>query len=155
MKPKVFVVAIALCFVTAGVCFAQDGHMGTWKLNEAKSKIPAGATKNHTVVYEAAGDSIKVIVDGTDASGAAAHNEWTGKFDGTDYAVTGDPTADTRAYTKVGARTLNMTVKKGGKVTVTGRIIVTANGKSRTVTTSGTDANGKKFKTTAVYDKSM
>jgi hypothetical protein len=155
MKPKVFVVAIALCFLTAGVCFAQDGHMGTWKLNEAKSKIPAGATKNHTVVYEAAGDSIKVIVDGTDASGAAAHNEWTGKFDGTDYAVTGDPTADTRAYTKVGARTLNMTIKKGGKVTVTGRIIVTANGKSRTVTTSGTDANGKKFKTTAVYDKAM
>jgi len=155
MKPKVFVVAIALCFLTAGVCFAQDGHMGTWKLNEAKSKIPAGATKNHTVVYEAAGDSIKVIVDGTDASGAAAHNEWTGKFDGTDYAVTGDPTADTRAYRKVGARTLAMTIKKGGKVTVTGRIMVTANGKSRTVMTSGTDANGKKFKTTAVYDKAM
>ena len=155
MKLKAFVVAIALCFLTAGVCFAQDAHMGTWKLNEAKSKIPAGATKNHTVVYEAAGDSIKVTVDGTDASGAAAHNEWTGKFDGKDYAVTGDPTADTRAYRKLGARTLAMTVKKGGKVTVTGKIIVTANGKSRTVTTSGTDANGKKFSTTAVYDKSM
>ena len=155
MKPKAFVIAIALCFLTAGVCFAQDAHMGTWKLNEAKSKIPAGATKNHTVVYEAAGDSIKVTVDGTDASGAAAHNEWTGKFDGKDYAVTGDPTADTRAYRKVGARTLAMTIKKGGKVTVTGRIMVTANGKSRTVMTSGTDANGKKFKTTAVYDKSM
>ena len=155
MKLKAFVVAIALCFLTAGVCFAQDAHMGTWKLNEAKSKIPAGATKNHTVVYEAAGDSIKVTVDGTDASGAAAHNEWTGKFDGKDYAVTGDPTADTRAYRKVGARTLAMTVKKGGKVTVTGKIIVTANGKSRTVTTSGTDAKGKKFRTSAVYDKSM
>jgi hypothetical protein len=155
MKFKAFVVAIALCFLTAGVCLAQDAHMGTWKLNEAKSKIPAGATKNHTVVYEAAGDSIKVTVDGTDASGAAAHNEWTGKFDGKDYAVTGDPTADTRAYRKVGARTLAMTVKKGGKVTVTGKIIVTPNGKSRTVTTSGTDAKGKKFSTTAVYDKSM
>ena len=155
MKAKVFVAAIALCFVTAGACFAQDAHMGTWKLNEAKSKIPAGAAKNHTVVYEAAGDSIKVTVDGTDAAGAALHNEWTGKFDGTDYAVSGDPTADTRAYTKVGARTLAMTIKKGGKVTITGRIIVTANGKSRTVTTSGTDANGKKFKTTAVYDKAM
>jgi len=155
MNLKAFVVAIALCFVAAGVCFAQDAHMGTWKLNEAKSKIPAGATKNHTVVYEAAGDSIKVTVDGTDASGAAAHNEWTGKFDGKDYAVTGDPTADTRAYRKVGARTLAMTIKKGGKVTVTGRIMVTVNGKSRTVMTSGTDANGKKFKTTAVYDKAM
>ena len=153
MKPKTFVAALALCLVTATVCFAQEAHMGTWKLNEAKSKIPAGANKNHTVIYEAAGDSIKIIVDGTDAAGTAVHNEWTGKFDGKDYALTGDPTADTRAYRRVGARTLAMTIKKDGKVTVTGRIIVTANGKSRTVTTTGTDAQGKKFRTVAVYDK--
>ena len=153
MKAKTFLAAVALCLVTAGICVAQDAHMGTWKLNEAKSKIPAGAVKNHTVVYEAAGDSIKIIVDGTDAAGTAAHNEWTGKFDGKDYPLTGDPAADTRAYRRVGARTLAMTVKKDGKVTVTGRIIVTANGKSRTVTTSGTNAEGKKFRTVAVYDK--
>lgn len=153
MKAKAFVAAVVLCLVSVTVCVAQTAHMGTWKLNEAKSKIPAGATKNHTVVYEAAGDSIKIIVDGTDAAGNAAHNEWTGKFDGTDYALTGDPTGDTRAYRKVGARTLAMTIKKDGKITVTGRIIVTANGKSRTVTTTGTDAQGKKFRTVAVYDK--
>ena len=127
--------------------------MGTWKLNEAKSKLAPGVVKNHTVIYEAAGDMIKITVDGTNADGSAAHNEWTGKFDGKDYALTGDPTADTRAYRKIGARTLAMTIKKDGKVTVTGRIVVSANGKSRTVTTSGTDASGKKFRTTAVYDK--
>lgn len=153
MTAKAFLAAVALCLVTAGMCVAQNAHMGTWKLNEAKSKIPAGANKNHTVVYEAAGDSIKIIVDGTDAAGNAAHNEWTGKFDGKDYPLTGDPMADTRAYRRVGARTLAMTIKKDGKVTVTGRIIVTANGKSRTVTTSGTNAEGKKFRTVAVYDK--
>ena len=153
MKPKTFVAALALGLVTATMCFAQEAHMGTWKLNEAKSKIPAGANKNHTVIYEAAGDSIKIIVDGTDAAGTAVHNEWTGKFDGKDYALTGDPTGDTRAYRRVGARTLAMTIKKDGKVTITGRIIVTANGKSRTVTTTGTDAQGKKFRTVAVYDK--
>ena len=153
MKAKSFVFATVLCLITAGVCFAQDAHMGTWKLNEAKSKFPAGATKNHTVVYEAAGADTKVIVDGTDSAGAAVHNEWTGKFDGKDYPLIGDPTADSRAYRRVGARTLAMTIKKGGKVTVTGRIIVTPNGKSRSVTTSGTDANGKKVKTVAVYDK--
>ncbi len=153
MKAKAFVGAIALCLVSVTLCVAQNAHMGTWKLNEVKSKIPAGANKNHTVVYEAAGDSIKIIVDGTDAAGTAAHNEWTGKFDGKDYPLVGDPTADTRAYRRIGARTLAMTIKKDGKVTVTGRIIVTANGKSRTVTTSGTDAQGKKFRTVAVYDK--
>lgn len=153
MKAKSFVFATLLCLITAGVCFAQDAHMGTWKLNEAKSTFPAGATKNHTVVYEAAGDDTKIIVDGTDSAGAAVHNEWTGKFDGKDYPLTGDPAADSRAYNVVNPKTLAMTIKKGGKVTVTGDIVVSADGKSRTVTTTGTDAKGKSFKTVAVYDK--
>jgi len=45
------------------------------------------------------------------------------------------------------------TEKMGGKTNVTGRIAVSANGKMRTVTTSGTDAKGKRFKSVAVYDK--
>jgi len=153
MKPKTILLALGLSLFLAPVCFAQNLNMGTWKLNEAKSKIAAGAVKNHTVVYEAVGDQIKVTVDGTDGAGNAVHNEWTGKFDGKDYPLVGDPTADSRAYRKQGARTLLMTVKKDGKVTINGRIVVTANGKSRTVTTYGTDANGKRFRTTAVYDK--
>jgi len=153
MKPKTILLALGLSLFLAPVCFAQNLNIGTWKLNEAKSKIAAGAVKNHTVVYEAVGDQIKVTVDGTDGAGNAVHNEWTGKFDGKDYPLVGDPTADSRAYRKQGARTLLMTVKKDGKVTINGRIVVTANGKSRTVTTYGTDANGKRFKTTAVYDK--
>lgn len=145
--------AFGLALFMGPMCFAQNLHMGTWKLNEAKSKIAAGAAKNHTVVYEAVGDQIKVTVDGTDGDGNATHNEWTGKFDGKDYDLVGDPTADTRSYRKIGARTLALTGKKAGKVTVSGRIVVTANGKSRTVTTTGTDAKGKRFKTIAVYDK--
>jgi hypothetical protein len=127
--------------------------MGTWKLNEAKSKFSPGATKNNTVVYEAAGDNVKVTVDGIDGSGNAIHSEWTGKFDGKDYPVTGDPTSDTRSYKQVNKRTLSLTAKKGGKVTVTGRIVVAADGRSRTVTTRATDPKGKKISTTAVYDK--
>jgi hypothetical protein len=127
--------------------------MGTWKLNEAKSKFSPGATKNNTVVYEEAGDSVKVTVDGVDGAGNAVHSEWTGKFDGKFYPVTGDPTSDMRSYRKINNRTLALTGKKGGKVTVTGRIVVSANGKSRTVTTTATDAKGKKVSTRAVYDK--
>jgi hypothetical protein len=127
--------------------------MGTWKLNEAKSKLAPGAPKNHTVVYEAAGDSTKVTVDGTDANGGAAHNEWTGKFDGKDYPVTGDSTSDSRAYKQVNDHTLVMTIKKDGKVTQTGRIDVAADGKSRTVITTRTDEKGKRSTSKAVYDK--
>ena len=152
MRARTILLTLVVCLVGAVVCFASP-QMGTWKLNEAKSKFAPGAPKNHTVVYEAAGDSVKVTVDGTDADGKTLHNEWTGKFDGKDYAVTGDPTSDTRAYKKVNDNTLDMTIKKDGKVTATGTIVVSADGKTRTVTTSGTDDKGKTVKNTAVYDK--
>ena len=76
-----------------------------------------------------------------------------GKFDGKDYPVTGDPSSDSRSYKMVNDNTLTFTNKKDGKVTITGRVVVAADGKSRTVTVSGTDSKGKKFASTAVYDK--
>ena|SRR5205809_5371664 len=85
--------------------------------------------------------------------GKPTHDEWTGKFDGKDYAVTGNPNSDMRSYTKIDDHTLGFNVKKGGKVTTSGRVVVAADGKSRTVTVSGTDPTGKKFTSTAVYDK--
>ena len=126
--------------------------MGTWKLNDAKSKF-AGKTRNNTVVYEAAGDQIKVTVDGVDETGGAIHHEWTGKFDGKDYPVTGDASSDMRSYRMVDKHTLEIAAKKGGKETLTGRIVVSNDGKTRTVTTTGTDSQGKKVTNVAVYDK--
>ena len=126
--------------------------MGTWKLNEAKSKFST-KSRNNTVVYMAMGDNVMVTIDGLDADGKPAHTEWTGKFDGKDYPVTGDPTSDTRAYTAVNDNTLTFAGKKAGKVTISGKIVVSADGKTRTVTSAVTDAAGKKLKATAVYDK--
>jgi len=153
MKARTIVIALVLCLVGAAVCFAQDAQMGTWKLNEAKSKFAPGVTKNNRVVVEATGDNVTVTVDGTDKDGKATHNEWTGKFDGKDYPVTGDPNSDARSLTKIDDHTLGLNVKKDGKITITGRIVVSADGKSRTVTTSGTDAKGKKVSSTSVYDR--
>jgi hypothetical protein len=96
---------------------------------------------------------VKVTVDGTDSDGKPTHNVWIGKFDGKDYPVTDDPSSDTRSYTKIDDRTLGLNIKKNGRLTISGRIVVSADGKSRTVTTSGTDATGKKISSTAVYDK--
>ncbi len=153
MKPKTILTTLGVLFAGAAVCLAADVSMGTWKLNEAKSKFGPGATKNTTVVYEAAGDNVKVTVDGVNSEGKAVHHEWTGKFDGKDYPVTGDPNQDARSYKKVDDRTLEFAAKKGGKVTVTGRIVEAADGKTRTVRTSATDSTGKKVSSTAVYDK--
>jgi len=153
MKTRTIVMMLAVFIAAAARAFAADVHVGTWKLNADKSKFSAGAPRNDTVIVEAAGDNMKVIVNGTGSDGKASHNEWTGKFDGKDYPVTGDPASDMRAYTKVNDRTLTLTLKKDGKVTTTGRIVVSADGKSRTVTTTGTGPDGKKVSTTAIYDK--
>jgi len=153
MKLKVIVLTLAVFFAGVVVYAADDPNMGTWKLNEAKSRFSPGSTKNQTVVYEAAGDQVKVTVDGVDGNGQPTHNEWTGKFDGKYYAVTGDPTSDTRSYRRINSRTLALTAKKGSKITLTGRITVSANGKTRTVTTTGKNGSGKIMHNTAVYDK--
>ena len=154
MKTRTCLLTLAALFTPVVVCFAaEDVNMGTWKLNETKSKISPGTGKNTTVVYAAAGDSVKVTVDGVDAEGKTAHNEWTGKFDGKDYPVTGDPASDMRAYKRVNDHTLALTEKKDGKVTDTIRVVVSADGKSRTVTLTASGPNGKKITSTSVYDK--
>jgi len=153
MKARTRLLTLALCFLAGAACFASDTQMGTWKLNEAKSKIAAGVAKNNTVVYAAAGDSIKVTIDGSAADGTATHNEWTGKFDGKDYPSTGNPAEDTRSIKQLDDRTLHVISKKGGKVVLTAHVVVAADGKSRTVTVNGSDAQGKKYTRTEVFDK--
>ena len=145
--------SVALCLAGAALSFAQSPNMGTWKLNEGKSRIPAGAPKNTTVVYEPAGDNVKVTTDGTGRDGQPAHTEWTGKFDGKDYPLTGDSTADSRSYKMINDHTLELANKMGGKVVATGRVVVAPDGKTRTIHLSTTDSAGKKITSTGVYDK--
>ena len=152
MKAKTVALLISLVFVSTALGFQNNPQLGTWKLNDAKSKL-TGKAKNHTVTYEATGDQTKVTVDGVDENGNAVHNEWTGKFDGKDYPVSGDSNADTRSYRSINANTLILTNKKGGKETLTGRIVVSNDGKTRTVTTTATNSQGKKVTNVAVYDK--
>jgi len=143
MRIKSIRLLVVFCCLAGGVCFAADPQMGTWKLNEAKSKIKPGTTKNTTVVYEAAGDKVKVTVNGMDAKGKATHSQWTGKFDG----------RDSRSYKKRDDRTSEFNTMNHGRLIGSGHIVVSADGKSRTVTVSGTDRDGKPFKNVVVYDK--
>src|SRR5438874_2101638 len=153
MKTRIAVVAVALSFVAAGACFAANPHMGTWKLNEAKSKLAPGMGKNTTVIYTEQKDKIKVTVDGVDKNGKPTHSVWVGKFDGKAYPAKGNLPYNSVAYKVVNDRTNQITTMKDGKVVWSGTITVSPNGKSRTVIMNGTDASGKKFSGKAVYDK--
>ena len=154
MRTKTFGLILTVCFLSAGACFA-DPHKGTWKLDAAKSKLGKGTGRNNVVNYEYQfpGLRTKVLVDGVDANGHAFHSVWEGRFDGNERPVTGDKTSDSRSYTKVNENTLDFTAKKAGKVVVTGRIVVAADEKTRTVTSWSTNSEGKKVKSVAVYNK--
>ena len=153
MKIRIAAVAVALSFVATVGYFAASPQMGTWKINEAKSKLVPGMGKNPTVTYAEQKDKIKVTVDGVDKDGKPTHGVWVGKWDGKAYPEKGNLSWNSAAYKVVNDRTNDITTMKDGKIVWTGRITVAADGKSRTVTMNGTDANGKKFKGKAVYDK--
>jgi hypothetical protein len=128
-------------------------QMGTWKLNEAKSKLVPGMGKSTMVVYTEQKDKIKVTVEGVDKDGKPTHGVWVGKFDGKAYPTKGNLGWSSAAYKMVNDRANDITTMKDGKMAWSGRIEVSKDGKSRTVTMSGTGADGKKFKGKAVYDK--
>src|SRR5437868_13275787 len=151
MKNRIAAVAVVLSFVAATACFAANPHMGTWKLNEAKSKLGPGMWKNHTVVYTEQKDKLKVTVDGVDKNGKPTHGVWVGMADGKAYKTKGNLAWDAAAYKVMNDHTYEITTMKGGKVFPTGRSTVSKDGKTRTVMVSGTGADGKKFKSKAVY----
>jgi hypothetical protein len=141
----------------AGPAFAQAGdpQIGTWKLNVAKSTFsPGPAPKSGTTKIEAAGAGAKLIVDQTAADGTARHWEFTANYDGKDVPIVGNnPDADTAARTRVDANTVQTVSKKAGKVVTTQQSTVSADGKTRTVTTKGVNAAGKTVNNVAVYER--
>jgi len=153
MKIRSIVLTFLVCLIAASLCLAQNANMGTWKLEESKSEIPAGVGKNTTVVYSEAGSDTKVTTDGVDAQGKPAHTEWTGKFDSKPYPLTGDPNADFRAYRTKGERKLQFANMKGNATVSNGTIELAKDGKTRTVTVTFVGANKKKTKAKYVYDK--
>lgn len=132
-----------------------DSQVGVWKLNVAKSKYsPGPAPKSATTTIVAAGAGTKVSVDQMRADGTAAQWAFTANYDGKDNPMTGNnPDADMIARTRVDANTIQSISKKDGKVTTTQLSKVSADGKTRTVTTKGMNAAGKKVDNVAVYDK--
>ena len=153
IKTRIAVVAVAVSFVAATACFAANAHVGTWKVNEAKSKFAPGMGKTNTVQYAEKKDQLEVTVDGVDKDSKPTHGVWMGKTDGKAYKVKGNLAWDAMAYKMVNDRTYDITAMKGGKVRWSGKSTVAADGKSRTLSMSGTGADGKKFKSKIVYDK--
>ena len=152
------VVALGLVVVLAGTALAQSSNsmIGIWKLNVAKSKNAAGtAPQPRTFTIQAAGAGIKHTVDTVNADGTVRRIwEFSGNYDGKDNPITGTSgNGDVVAATRFDANTTRYIFKKDGKVTVTQTFVVSANGKTMTVTAASTDAQGKTVENVRLFEK--
>jgi Cu/Ag efflux protein CusF len=133
---------------------AADQHTGTWKMNPAKSTYsPGPAPKNISVKIDSDAENIKLTSDGIDAAGNPTHIEYTAKYDGKDYPITGVPNADTVALERPDASTIRSTMKKGDQVVMTVTSVISKDGITRTSTFKGKDAQGRDVNNVVVYDK--
>jgi hypothetical protein len=133
---------------------ASNPRLGTWKLNLAKSKYdPGPAPQSNTMKIEAAGEGEKATTEGVNAAGTATGTQYTAQYDGKDYPMTGSQNADTVALKRIDARTLERTDKKGEKVVATSTRVVSEDGKTMTITTKGTNAQGQAVNNVTVWEK--
>lgn len=156
MRIPTLVLSLALvaAFAFATTASAQD-PTGVWKMNPAKSKYsPGPAPKSSTITTTAvAGGGFKSVTETMQATGAATKSEVTWMFDGKDHPVTGNPNSTSQAYTKVDAMHYTVVSKIGTTVSVTSKVELAKDGKSRTSTQTGTDAQGKAVNNMIWYDK--
>jgi hypothetical protein len=142
-----------LAITVIGV-FAADNTLGTWKLNMEKSKFsPSAPVKSITVTREASDNGAKTSMTGERADGTPINGAYTAKYDGKEYDVTGAP-YDKISLKRLNAHTFEVTQRKeGGKYRQTGRNVFSKNGKTLTATRKGTDADGKAYSATMVFER--
>jgi hypothetical protein len=157
-RASLILAVVVLCLGVPTLMLGQaNPNIGTWKLNLEKSKFtgtPAPKSLTRTVTGD--GDSAKYSFEGTGADGTALAYGFTAKYDGNDYAVSGNGApsgADHISFKRVNSHSFVGTLKKDGKVVVTSQIVVSHDGKMTTVSSKGTGSDGKPMHTVQVYDK--
>jgi hypothetical protein len=156
MRKTLLVVSLAACaaIVLSSSLLAAENWLGIWKLDTAKSKVMAApGPKSQTLKFEKTADGIKLTSDGVSAEGKATHGEYLSMFDGKDVPWSGNPDADMASPKRIDDNTYENTWKKGGKATITAKVVVSADGKTLTIVNGGTNAKGEAVNSTFVYHR--
>jgi len=152
-RRTILTLTIAAFMFLGQSAFAADPTItGTWELNVAKSKTTNPMPKSITRTYEVTGNQEKMTATTVTADGKSVPSSFTASADGKDYPFQ-DPNGDTIAITKVDALTNSFVVKKAGKTTLTGTRTIAKDGKTMTIASKGTNAEGKPTEATMVYDR--
>ena len=145
---------LAMTVMLPAALLADDLLNGTWELDSAASKFePGPARKSDTRTYKVDGNNIHMIDKVVFADGKSINIEYTGAYDGKDYPVAGNPKVGMIAQERVDEYTAKTTTKRGGKITATSTRVISKDGKTMTITSTGTDEKGVAFNDTLVFHK--
>lgn len=138
----------------AGPALAADPIVGTWKLNVAKSKFSVGGelTAGTRVYAEVNGTySLEQKLTGKDGKERSSRSE---ARDGEDVKQSSsNAIADTIHAKKIDASTWDFELKKDGKVIGHTHRVVSADGRTLTVHSTGVHLSGGKGAETLVFDR--
>jgi hypothetical protein len=144
----------AICLLAVGLFAAENPFAGTWKVNAAKSKLTgSGIGPNGGVRVESDGKTYKAFVDTTDEKGQPVKYDYEATLDGKASKVTGSAVVDEVSLKLVNGHTIDAIGKKDGKVVYTDKRTVSPDGKTYTISRTGTSPAGKKSHSTVVFDK--
>jgi hypothetical protein len=165
MKPRFLLISLVLLTVvalSATVVFGTDIFSGTWKQNIAKSTYNSSLAPTIPIVAKvtALANGQKVVVDSVSATGQQVHEEYAVTFDGQgypDYVTVKPHTGSTDPIFVVSAKkidnyTYEITYKQGDWVGQVQKHVFSKDGKTQTVTVTGTYA-GQPFIDTIVFEK--
>jgi hypothetical protein len=157
MRKMLSMALAALALTTMVAAVDTDNSLGTWKANiTASTYTPAPwPVKNLTLVREAVLGGVKVTATGEQIDGTAISTTYSANYDGTPAGVTGKGAPyDTVSIKQIDANTFTYEAKNmAGKYSASGRLVISTEGKTMTLTATGTDTDGKEMTLAAVYDK--
>jgi hypothetical protein len=154
-KHSIAVVAVFVFSLVLPVMAAEDPFTGTWKLNVAKSRYGLRQPqKSEILKIDAQQNGLKYVADGVDAEGKNIHFEFSPKYDGKYYPVTGTVAAGSAmALKKINANIRELVLKIEGKDVQRRRDEVSRDGKTLTRTVTAMDTNKQDARDVIVFDR--
>lgn len=154
---RLLILVLVMAITSAATAFSADNSIGTWKVNLEKTKYTPAPfpVKSATQIREVAPGGVKVTNTGERIDGTAINATYTAKYDGTPSSVSGQGSPyDAVSIKQVDANTFTWDAKKtGGRYQSHGRIVISPDGKTMTLTSKGTNSDGDPMTVTLVFDK--
>jgi hypothetical protein len=150
---RTLLVLVAGLVWSAGLTAQSDPFLGIWDINLAKSSITRGAPPKFETIVNVAEPggfrSMLSVVTDKSTSVEIHHDNFDGNFHQTEAA---DPRE--LSFKRVDQRTIISDTRRNGQITVNRRFELSADGKTMTVTASGTTGGGQKYENdTRVYER--